>query len=105
MQDQHLFYIDINFWIWNEYEYCGKNHAEDISSLKNCPAVYWLLFLCPCWVLYDGHDDVILDVVQEDVAHQDGAGVDEHTGVRPGSEYKTLSYSQLRFERHPSVHK
>ena len=36
--------------------------------------------------MYDGHDDVILDVVQEDVAHQDGAGVDEHTWVRLGSE-------------------
>ena len=83
---------------------------QKISSLfKNCPAVYWLLLLCLC-VLYDGHYDVTLDEVQEDVAHQDGAGEDEHTGVRPGSEigmfgFRTLSYSQLRFERHRSVHK
>ena len=69
-----------------------------LVCLKNCPAVYWLLLLCLC-VLYDGHDDVTLDVVQEDVAHQDGAGVDKHTRVRPGSEIsRSGDMTQLSFE-------
>ena len=46
--------------------------------------------------MYNGHDDVTLDVVQEDVAHQDGAGVDEHTRVRPGSERCRMSVEVIK---------
>ena len=39
-------------------------------------------------VLYDGHDDVALNVVQQDVAQEDGAGVDQNTPVGLGSDIK-----------------